>query len=260
MGISLPLIWRTNVYLWWRTILAFVKHNWLSVCAWIHYYAGIKQFLVPVCVSKNGNTVPALEVISHTTVVVRGWNNGRLPAENWPNYQDNCPFPDIFSKEDFSLHCGSHLCSWCNWHYNIFVAGILTSQVGPLHAIMQTSTPGQLADQHVRSIIGLVWPWLAHFLKVFFFFILFFYPCGSVTHVMVITDAIIISQNTTLTLSMYWLPHHTCTVMYRNMINIWSVICMQHCSSSKSYTCHTKNILTTSNIYQQLDMCTAGRQ
>ena len=49
-----------------------------------------------------------------------------------------------------------------------FVAGRLTSQVGPLHAIMQTSTPGQLADQHVRSIIRLVWYWLDHFWKVIF--------------------------------------------------------------------------------------------
>jgi len=38
-----------------------------------HYYAGIKRLLVPVCVSKDSNVVPALEVISHTTeVVVRG--------------------------------------------------------------------------------------------------------------------------------------------------------------------------------------------
>ena len=35
-----------------------------------------------------------------------------------------------------------------------YYAGI-KSQAGPLHAIMQTNTPGQLADQHVRSTIDI---------------------------------------------------------------------------------------------------------
>jgi len=35
-----------------------------------HYYARIKRFLVPVCVSKDSNVVPVLDAISHTTEVV----------------------------------------------------------------------------------------------------------------------------------------------------------------------------------------------
>jgi len=46
-----------------------------------HYYVGIKRFLVPVCVSKDGNIAPALEAIGHKTeVVAPGENNGQLLA------------------------------------------------------------------------------------------------------------------------------------------------------------------------------------
>ena len=35
-----------------------------------HCYAGIKRFVVPVCVSKDGNILPALEAIGHKTEAV----------------------------------------------------------------------------------------------------------------------------------------------------------------------------------------------
>jgi len=43
--ISSPLIWCTNVYLWWRTIFALVKHNWLFVCTCISLLCWNKMVL-----------------------------------------------------------------------------------------------------------------------------------------------------------------------------------------------------------------------
>ena len=166
---------------------------------------------------------------------MQGWNNGRLLAENWPHQQDNCPFPDIFSKEGLVytvvLTCVAGVTEITTLIF--FVAGRLTSQVGPLHTMLQTSTPGQLAYQLVRSIIRLVWHWLDHFWKVIFSPLWQCHTC----HGHNCCDNNI--PNTSLTLSMHQLPHHTCTVIYSNIINIW-------------YTCHTKNILTSQTFTNNL--------
>jgi len=47
------------------------------------YIIGIKQFLVPVCVSKDANIIPvAGSYKSKTEVVAQGENNGQLLAKN----------------------------------------------------------------------------------------------------------------------------------------------------------------------------------
>ena len=103
-----------------------------------HYYAGIKWFLVPVFVSKDGNIVSALEAIGHKTeVVAQGENNGQLFAKKTDRISKIIlVLSDIFSKEGLVytvvLTCVVGVADIITFS----VAGRLTSQVGPLHAIM----------------------------------------------------------------------------------------------------------------------------